>query len=117
MSSLTESVDKAIAAHGMWKVKFKQMVAGEAKIDAALTRRCDACEFGKWLGAEGKSSLGASYDAVYQAHQRFHTVAADVVEAHNRGQSDAVTAALHHSGEFAKAGAALTNLLSKLKAS
>jgi hypothetical protein len=115
MSSLVEECDKAIAAHGTWKVKFKQMIAGETKLDAVTVRRCDVCEFGKWLGDSGKSALGPQFQGIYDAHKHFHGVAADVVQWHNAGEAEKVTAALATQGDFSKAGAALTNLIVKAK--
>lgn len=114
--SIKDECDLAIAAHGSWKLKFKRLVAGEVQLDAATTRRCDVCDFGKWLGGSGRAGLGSDFVSIDGAHKHFHQVAADVVELHNAGKKDAVTAALAATGEFTRAGVALTGLLVAVRA-
>lgn len=116
MTNLKAECDKAIAAHAGWKFKFKQLMSGETKLDATETRSPDRCDFGKWLAANGtRAELGGDFDAINTAHKHFHRVAADVVEAHNRGQHDKVTEALSMTGTFSVAGADLTRLVATLR--
>ena len=112
MANIKEECVKAIAAHAAWKFTFKQLISGEAKVDAATTRMHDRCDFGKWLAASGtRADLGADFEAINTAHKQFHSAAADVVEAHNRGQNDKVNENLSMTGAFSVAGANLTRLV------
>lgn len=116
MSHIKDECVKAIAAHAAWKFKFKQLISGEAQLDAATTRMHDRCDFGKWLAASGtRVDLGADFEAINTAHKQFHNAAADVVEAHNRGQNAKVTEALSMSGAFSAAGANLTRLVASAR--
>ncbi len=112
MANLKAECDKAIAAHAAWKFKIKQLISGDAQIDAATARLHDQCDFGKWLASSGtRAELGADFEAINTAHKQFHNAAADVVETHNRGQRDKAAEKLSMTGAFSVAGANLTRLV------
>lgn len=110
-AELQETCVKAIAAHAAWKVKFKQLLAGKATLDSAMTRRSDVCEFGKWLAGAGRAQLGAAFSGIDAAHKRFHAIAADVIDAHTAGRTEQVSKELGFGGGFARASAELTQLI------
>ena len=49
MSNIIEQIDKAIGAHGTWKVKLRQNIDGTLALVPAEVGVDNRCEFGKWL--------------------------------------------------------------------
>ena len=81
MASTLEQLDKALAAHSMWKHRLRDLVEnGTGDIDAKTAMRDDACEMGKWLRGF-KPSVGEQpfYNAVCARHTQFHEAVGKVV--------------------------------------
>lgn len=114
--SLKDECEKAIASHAAWKVKFKRFVAGELTLDASVVERNDACDFGKWLAAEGRRVLpSSSFQELEAAHVAFHRTAGEIVRCKHAGEHGKVDAALAPGGSFTQAGAQLTMLVVRVR--
>ena len=53
-------INKAIAAHGMSKSRFQDFMAGKITLEESAVAKPDACDFGKWLAKDGKTSPAAN---------------------------------------------------------
>jgi hypothetical protein len=108
--TIEEQIQKAINAHGVWKVKLSQAVdAGTVEMTAEQARRDDACPLGQWLHGELTPALTASprYQAVVDLHARFHHAAAEIVTmALARKRADALSA-MEFGSTFKQASAKL----------
>lgn len=107
-------INKAIAAHGMWKTKFQDFMAGKIALEEGAVAKSDACEFGKWLAKDGKTTLGGDFADVSQLHAQFHKQAAAVVHMKHAGDTKGAQASLSPSGEFSASSGALTRKLMEL---
>lgn len=79
---MEEMIQKAIAVHGLWKVRLKDAIrtgsAGDVQV--AVVARPDACEFGKWLyGIPLPKRQGQRVKEVERLHQEFHLAVAGVL--------------------------------------
>lgn len=112
-----QEIDKAIAAHGMWKVRLKSAIStGTSEVPVATIRVDNQCPFGKWLYGETLSASDKatpSYKAVKDLHAEFHKVAAKVAELAVSGKKDDAENIL--SQEFAAASVKLTAAMMEWK--
>ena len=77
-----EQIQKAITAHGIWKVRLGQTVeSGAGDMTVAVARADNQCPLGQWLYGPIDPALKASehYATVKDMHARFHQAAADVL--------------------------------------
>jgi len=80
MSNILEQIDKAIGAHGAWKVKLKQNIDGTLPLIPAEVSVDNRCEFGKWLySLTGAQASDPHYKEVLALHKAFYSAAGDVV--------------------------------------
>jgi hypothetical protein len=107
-------INKAIAAHGMWKSKFQDFMAGKITLDASTVSKSDQCDFGKWLAKDGKNVLAGEFSDVFNLHSQFHKHAGAVVNMKNSGNAKGAETSLGISGEFTAASGALTRKLMEL---
>ncbi len=113
--SVKEQVTQAIAAHGQWKVKFRDFMAGKLELDASVVQMNNQCPFGKWLEGEGNKSLPKEYyEDISRLHTEFHKVAADVIRKKKAGDVSGAQAYLASGGVFTMASATLTRKLMEL---
>jgi hypothetical protein len=59
MSNILEQIDKAVGAHGLWKAKLRQSIAGTLLLNPAEVVVDNRCEFGKWPYSMGGSSMAS----------------------------------------------------------
>ena len=81
-ATLQEQIQKAITAHGVFKVRLGQMVeAGGTEMTAAVAASDDQCPFGQWLysGLGPADKADPNYQIVKDLHATFHRAAGDVV--------------------------------------
>ena len=89
MASLHE-LNKAIAAHGLWKLRLKNAIeSGVLDVPLAVVQSDNACPFGQWLygltlTAEDKASV--QYAEVMSLHAEFHRIAGAVANHALSGQ-------------------------------
>lgn len=80
--------NKAIDAHRQWRVKFRQAIFENEKLDVANICRDDHCALGKWLHGAGGKKWGAKpeFKNLLEKHAHFHKVAGDVAQEINLGK-------------------------------
>lgn len=112
-----EQIQKAITAHGIWKVRLSQSVeAGSADMTVNVVRADNQCPLGQWLYGPIDSALKASerYATVKELHARFHQAAGDVLALSlARKRTDAL-AAMEFGSTFKQSSAKLVIALTAL---
>jgi len=116
MSEVAQHLDKAIVAHGQWKMRLKRAIdTGSSEFVPATVSKDDQCDLGRWLHtsatAEEKSS--PHYAPTVQAHKQFHTVAGGVLGKALSGKKDEALASMAPGGDFARAS---IDVMQKLQA-
>ncbi|MCI4662511.1 MAG: methyl-accepting chemotaxis protein [Neomegalonema sp.] len=111
-------IEAALDAHLAWKTKLRAALAcGSTGLDAAIVRRENTCQFGKWLCAlqPGQSGVDqADYERIRALHKTFHEAAAQIVEQVQAGQVDQARHALE--GRFSELSSRLVRELEDWKA-
>jgi Chemoreceptor zinc-binding domain len=118
MSEVEQHLDKAIVAHGQWKMRLKRAIdTGSSEFVPATVSRDDQCELGKWLhtGATAQEKSSPYYGQTVQAHKQFHTVAGGVLANALAGKKDEAVASMAPGGDFARASVAVTQALQAWK--
>ena len=99
---LVEAIDKATAAHALWKVRLIDAAKGlEQGIDRKTAGDCHACEFGRWL--DGNRALLASHPemaSVQSRHQAFHEEVGINLDKIAAGRGHEVSKSLNEDGEL-----------------
>ena len=112
-----QEIDKAIAAHGMWKVRLKSAIStGTSEMPVATIRTDNQCAFGQWLYGQTLSASDKAtpnYKTVKDLHAEFHKVAAKVAEFALSGKKDEAENVLSH--EFAATSVKLTAAMMEWK--
>ena len=114
-ATLKEQLQKAITAHGVFKVRLGQMVeAGTSEMTAAVAAADNKCPLGEWLygGIEASAKSGPHYQTVKDLHATFHHAAGEVVTlsaARKRGEA---LAAMEMGSTFKQTSAKLVMALS-----
>jgi hypothetical protein len=110
------AITNALGAHGLWVARFRRVIAGQEKVEAAIVGRDDQCEFGKWMQADGQKHLdAASFKELRQLHQEFHRVAGALVQRVDAGDLASAKRSMELGGDFNKASAVLAQALMKAK--
>ena len=108
-------IRKAIAAHGLWKVKLKEVVSSgnPGGLQPVAVGRHDGCEFGRWLlGIPPQVRASPHFAEVQRVHADFHRAAAEVlVLTVSRKPEEALRAM--DTGQFATCSARLILLLTE----
>ncbi len=75
------------SAHGKWRVKLAEMIAGRRKLDAKDLSDHTQCQFGKWYLSDGRQNLGnlPSYRQIDGQHAAVHKLASEIVGLFNAG--------------------------------
>lgn len=107
--------DGAIAAHGKWKQRLLDYVAGGGEqLDPAVVGRDDQCALGCWIHGDGRALRGnAGYTELKSEHAGFHRCAADVIRTQLAGNSDGARAQI--SGEFSNRSVRVIGLLERMR--
>jgi methyl-accepting chemotaxis protein len=81
-ATLRDQIQKAITAHGVFKVRLGQMVeAGTNDMTAAVAAADNQCALGQWLygGIDPAAKANPHYQIVKDLHATFHRAAGEVV--------------------------------------
>jgi hypothetical protein len=115
----TLTLDRAYAAHQLWKVKLQDSIASRATLDIATIKRDDCCELGKWLYSEARRQYGSKpqFQRLLAKHTNFHLVAGVVAKIINEKQFDEATAMLRDFSLFSTASADVCVAISELRVS
>jgi Chemoreceptor zinc-binding domain len=116
MDNISDQINNAIGAHGLWKTRLKYSIEhGKSDFATEQVRMDNLCEFGKWLyscSAEQKKS--PDWKNIKDLHGKFHAAAANVLELALKGKKkEAETELLN--GNFSKVSNMLTSSLMQWK--
>ncbi len=77
----------ACVEHRAWLAAFEAYLMGKRHAPPAMDRR--QCRFGKWLDEENRAGRGHEPDCseIDAAHERFHTVAAEILQGKTQGRN------------------------------
>ncbi len=110
--SLKDEINKAIGAHGMWKVRLKNAVAtGKTEVPIPKIKVDNQCDFGKWLYGTTITFADKNsdhYKKVKELHAKFHEIAGKAAELATSGKKEEAEKMINTGGEYAKASAALS---------
>jgi chemoreceptor zinc-binding protein len=112
-------IDKAIAAHGNWKLRLRSAIDTKSiDVPVEKIRTDNQCPFGEWLygaalTANDKSS--PHYRAVRELHAAFHQSAATVVELVMSGKQADAERMVGRGGDFLELSMKLTLALMEWK--
>lgn len=115
--SLSDEINKAVGAHGMWKTRLVAAIeSGKCEIPAEKAGKDDQCDFGKWLygttiSAQDKAS--ADYAKIRDLHKQFHGVCGKILECVAAGKKDGCQQMLD--GEFKAISTKLTSAMVEWK--
>lgn len=107
--------DGAISAHGKWKQRLLDFVAGGGEpLDPVVVGRDDQCALGCWIHGDGRALRGnAEYTDLKGEHAGFHRCAADVIRTHVAGNSDGAREQI--AGEFSNRSKRVIGLLERMR--
>jgi hypothetical protein len=109
--------DEAVSSHSQWKRKLRNDLAKHDSslrpVEVALDHKCP---LGQWIYGEGSSySALPEYTKLKYEHARFHTVAADLVNKANCGESIEQDLEPCSSSEFSNASSAVIIAITSMK--
>ena len=115
--SIVEEINKAVAAHGMWKARLRQEIdAGKSDFTAAGVSVDNKCDFGKWLYALPEADhQNPEWQKVHDLHAKFHREAARVLGLALGGKKADAEAGLGQGSQFAKISLELTGAMIEWK--
>ncbi len=110
--------DAAIKAHQQWRIKLRNAILKDEKLDVATIRRDDCCAVGQWIYGAGGRQWGnlPLFSTLVDQHKTFHLECGKVAELVNAGQKEEANALLMGESPFIRAGRAVVDALQKLKA-
>jgi len=111
---LGETLSSAIAAHGLWKMRFKLGLKDRHALpEIAIVGAEDQCECGRWLmdGTVPELRGDPAAAEARRLHSEFHRRAARVIELMLEGLEAEAYTQVSPGGEFTRASVALTTHL------
>jgi hypothetical protein len=115
-SALREQLQKALVAHGAWKVRLQLAIeSGAADVTPDTVRLDNRCEFGRWLYGDVDSQTRATpnWARIRDLHAAFHIAAADVLKLAVSGRKADALNAMSLEGDFRHASNQLTIAISQ----
>ena len=108
--SIHDQIKSAIGAHGLWKSRLREAIAGgTSQLRASVVRDDHQCEFGKWLhSADATTKQSKHYGSCLEIHRRFHIAAAKIVSLIAVGKKQEASEALEGNSDFSKTSTELT---------
>ena len=110
----SREINKAIAAHGMWKARLHDAILnGNSEYDPATVSTDTACEFGKWFHAIPVAARSNEFwPKIQELHARFHKEAGRILQLAVSGKTDeAHEQMMDLQGAFVTISSELTNTL------
>lgn len=112
MDSFNTEIDKAIGAHGMWKMRLRAAIQNQAsEYDPVIVAKDDHCEFGRWLHAHPTLKKHANFRNIQKVHAQFHIEASKVLELALAGNVGDALGAMDDDAPFGKVSLLLVKLL------
>lgn len=117
--SITNEINKAIAAHGIWKQHLREAIATrQSQFRVERVQVDNDCDFGKWLQTFSfADQQSPQFKTVQALHTPFHQEAAHVLQLALTGRQAEAEQAMALGGPFAKVSANLTIAMSQWRAS
>ena len=118
--SLSDEIQEAIGAHGLWKGRLHTAVeTGNSKFTAASVAEDSQCAFGKFLYSNTDPAIrnSAHWRTCLDLHSRFHQSAAHVLQLVLNGNKEAAQKAMDPQSDFFKLSRSLTAEMLKWQAS
>lgn len=115
-----EEIDKAISAHGQWKVKLRNAIdTGECESTPEKVKMDNNCSFGKWLHYRLDDSYknGPLYQEIVELHANFHKEAGAILALALKGSKDEANELLKLGSKFSAYSANLTKKMKEWQAS
>jgi hypothetical protein len=108
----------AMLVHSAWKKRLNEYLDGSSKeeLQPGNIRVDHLCVLGKWIHSDGRSRFGhhPEYSKLVEEHAKFHQHAAQVVEAHQIGDTNLAQEILK--GSFEEQSRRTVTCLTKLNA-
>ena len=111
-------LNKAIAAHGTWKVRIHDAIeSGSSDFNPEIVKLDNACDFGKWLySLPREEQAGEFWRDVKGIHAKFHETAAKILKLAVEGKpQEALVLMTDMKGEYVTSSILLTTTLQKWK--
>jgi hypothetical protein len=102
-------LDKALQAHGEWKLKFRMAMQKKQTLDADAIGRDNVCPLGQWLHGEAKAKYAGlkTYGICVDKHACFHREAGTVAATINARQYDRAADMLEAGTSYTMASSAV----------
>jgi methyl-accepting chemotaxis protein len=110
-------LDKALQAHGEWKLKLRTAINKKEQLDAKTISADNCCPLGQWLHGEarGKYNTLRAYTQCVSKHADFHREAGKIASAINQGKYAEAEAMLNGGTPYAAASSAVGGAILGLK--
>lgn len=115
--AIKDEINKAIAAHGMWKQRLRLAIdTTNSEFTVERVRPDNLCEFGKWIYSLSPSDQQSPHwKTVKELHAKFHIAAAHVLELALKGKKKEAETAFTSGSDFARVSSELTSAMMKWK--
>lgn len=109
-TEIIQNIDKAIASHGMWKMRLKNAIQTQtSEFDVASVRVPNNCEFGKWLDKDRMVlSRYPAFNQIVQLHKDLHVETATIMQMALAGKAAEATAKIAIGSSFSSISSKLT---------
>jgi hypothetical protein len=109
--SLSDEIQEAIGAHGLWKGRLHTAIeTGSCKFTVAAVAQDSQCAFGKFLYSSTDPAIknSAHWRTCLDLHSRFHQSAARVLQLAVTGNKEAAQKEMDPQSDFFKLSRTLT---------
>lgn len=110
-----EEINKAIAAHGMWKARLQEGIrTGKLDLDIESVRSDHRCAFGTWLDGPTLSAADRGSEhfvKIKTLHAEFHQVAARIAECVQQNRISEAERLMGINGQYADISSRLTSAM------
>lgn len=115
--SYSAEIDKAIAAHGMWKARLRNAIqTGSSNLEVDKIKTDNQCDFGRWIHSLPASDKNSpTVQSIIEQHAAFHLLAAKVLATALEGKKVEAESLMSANGEFNLSSAALTKSMMEWK--
>jgi len=107
-----QELDKAIAAHSMWKSHLRTAIdKKELHVSVAVIRDDRQCAFGQWLyggSLTAQDRASANFKTVSELHAQFHVETAKIADMALKGKKAEAEALMASNSDYSALSAKLT---------
>lgn len=108
--AIKQNIDKAIASHGMWKMRLKNAIETQtSEFEVSFVRSPHNCEFGKWLDQDKPVlSKFSYYTEVFSLHKQLHEETARIIQLALSSRKEEASKSIAVGSTFSSLSAKLT---------